>query len=274
MLNNIESFSQKTINALNHYVYALVNPADETIFYVGMGKGNRGFNSIKKIPKGNNELKSKIKGLRAEGIEPRLDILRYGMDKETAQEVEAAIIDSFGVSNLSNEIRGIHTKQGRTRAYDLNIQLGGKLLNIEDIQDNVILFFCHKALAKHHNYYDSTRQFWKLSEKRIKKTTDTDELFYKYAFTMRGNTVLEVYRILEWFSAGTTVSTRVPGDMKNRWEFIGGNVSPDIEKLYKNKMLFEKDSPLRGTQGGVRYLEIKTINKMTETELKEKSNER
>jgi len=153
--------------------------------------------------------------------------------------------------------RGMHTEKGRTRAYDLNLQLGGRQLNIEDIQDNVILFFCHKALAKHHNYYDSTRQFWKLSEKRIKKTTDTGELFYKYAFTMRGNTVLEVYRILEWFSAGTTVSTRVPEDKKNRWEFIGGNVSPDIEKLYKNKMLFEKDSPLRGTQGGIRYLEIK-----------------
>ena len=136
MLNNIESFSQKTINALNHYVYALVNPADETIFYIGEGKGNRGFDSIKKIPKGNNELKSKIKALRAEGIEPRLDILRYGMEKEIAQEVEAAIIDSFGKSNLSNVNRGMHTEKGRTRAYDLNLQLGGRQLNIEDIQDN------------------------------------------------------------------------------------------------------------------------------------------
>ena len=134
MQNKIESFPQKIFPFLDHYVYALVNPTDERIFYVGMGKGNRGFHSIKKIPKGNNELKGKIEDLRAEGKEPRLDILRYGMKKEIAQEVEAAIIDSFGVSNLSNEIRGIHTEQGRTRAYDLNIQLGGKLLNIEDIQ--------------------------------------------------------------------------------------------------------------------------------------------
>jgi len=264
MQNKIESFSTDTIKKLNHYVYALVNPVDEIIFYIGMGKDNRGFHSIKKIPKGNNELKSKIKALRAEGIEPRLDILRYGMKEEIAQEVEAAIIDSFGVGNLCNMIRGIHTKQGRTRAYDLNLQLGGKPLNIEDIQDNVILFFCHKALAKNNNYYDSTRQFWKLSEKRIKKTTGSGELLYKYAFTMRGNTVLEVYKILDWFPAGTTVSTRELGDKKNRWEFIGGNISSETEKMYKNKMLFEKNSPLRGTQGGVRYLEIKKFNKIKE----------
>ena len=74
---------------------------------------------------------------------------------------------------------------------------------------------------------------------------------------MRGNTVLEVYKILDWFPAGTTASTRKLGDKKNRWEFIGGNISSETEKMYKNKMLFEKDSPLRGTQGGVRYLEIK-----------------
>ena len=168
---------------------------------------------------------------------------------------------SFGVGNLCNMIRGIHTKQGRTRAYDLNLQLGGKPLHIEDIQENVILFFCHKALAENHNYYDSTRQFWKLSERRIKKITDSDELLYKYAFTMRGNTVLEVYKILDWFPAGTTASTRKLGDIKNRWEFIGGNISPETEKMYKNKMLFEKDRPLRGTQGGVRYLAIKKTMK-------------
>ena len=111
-----------------------------------MGQGNRGFHSIKKTPKeGNDQIRKTIKSIRAKGLEARLDILRYGMDKKTAQEVEAAIIDSFGVNNLSNAIRGINTKQGRTQAYDLNLQLGGAPLNIKDIQDNVILFFCHKA---------------------------------------------------------------------------------------------------------------------------------
>ena len=45
--NNIESFSQKTIKAIKYYVYALVNPKTENIFYIGKGSKNRCFKSWK-----------------------------------------------------------------------------------------------------------------------------------------------------------------------------------------------------------------------------------
>ena len=44
---NIESFSQKTIKAIKYYVYALVNPKTENIFYIGKGSKNRCFKSWK-----------------------------------------------------------------------------------------------------------------------------------------------------------------------------------------------------------------------------------
>ena len=37
---------------------------------------------------------------------PRIDIIRYGLSEEDALEVEAAVIDSIGVKNIDNEVRG------------------------------------------------------------------------------------------------------------------------------------------------------------------------
>ena len=38
-------FRQKVKEALGYYVYALVDPRDWKIFYIGKGKGNRIFHS-------------------------------------------------------------------------------------------------------------------------------------------------------------------------------------------------------------------------------------
>ena len=253
----IKSFSKLTKDSLGYYVYVLVDPDSNEIFYVGRGKNNRGFEHLNSKSKSESEKNKIIAGIRArdKDKEPRLDIIRYGLTERTAVEVESAIIDTIGLDKLSNSIRGRDTSKGRTKAEDLNIQLGGKYLNIEDIKDNVILFFCHKSLAKNNDIYDSTRQFWPLSEKRITQKNDNGELHYKYAFTMKGCTVIEVFEILQWYPAGTTVSSRkFIDDKKIRWEFIGSNSQQKIQKCYKNKLLFEGGVQLRPQQQGFRYI--------------------
>mgnify|MGYP001199844334 FL=1 len=243
--NNIESFSKKTIKAIKYYVYALVNPKTENIFYIGKGSKNRCFKSWKE----QNQKKDFI---------PRVDIIRYGLSEEDALEVEAAVIDSIGVKNIDNEVRGHKIEKSRMVASDLNRQLGGEKLNVEGIKDNAILFFPHKALERGEDLYDSTRQYWAVSKGKISKKTDSGDLFYKYAFGMKNEYVLDVYEIIEWFPAGTTISSRTfYDDGKTRWEFIGKNISRKIEKLYKNKRLYERGNPLITSQRGIRYLEIK-----------------
>jgi len=251
----LKSFSKLTKDRLDNYVYALVGPDNNEVFYVGRGKDNRGFQHLKNKAKSESEKTKIIAGIRARGKEPRLDIIRYGLNEKTAIEVESAIIDTIGLDKLSNSIRGKDTSKGRTKAEDLNIQLGGKHLNIEDINDNVILFFCHNSLAKNNDIYDSTRQFWPLSQTRITKRNVNGELYYKYALTMKGCTVIEVFEILQWYPAGSTVSSRkFIDDKKKRWEFIGSYPEKKIQKYYKNKLLYEGQSQLRPQQQGFRYI--------------------
>ncbi len=42
----VECFSQKTQEELKYYVYLLIDPRDDKIFYVGKGYGNRVFYHI------------------------------------------------------------------------------------------------------------------------------------------------------------------------------------------------------------------------------------
>ncbi len=69
---------------------------------------------------------------------------------------------------------------------------------------------------------------------------------------MKGCTVIEVFEILQWYPAGSTVSSRkFIDDKKKRWEFIGSNSE---QKFYKNKLLFENGVQLRPQQQGFRYI--------------------
>ena len=51
----MKSFSKKSIEILKHYVYALVDPETEEIFYIGRGKGNRGLSHLKNNNDDENE---------------------------------------------------------------------------------------------------------------------------------------------------------------------------------------------------------------------------
>ena len=46
-MSKIKGFSQRSIESLAYYVYALVDPRDNRIFYIGKGKGNRIFQHAK-----------------------------------------------------------------------------------------------------------------------------------------------------------------------------------------------------------------------------------
>jgi hypothetical protein len=81
------------------------------------------------------------------------------------------------------------------------------------------------------------------------------EFKYQYAFAMRESTILEVYKILSLYPAGTTVSNRTfKEDGVKRWEFVGSLAEKKIRKAYLNKVLHKNGTLLHAVQKGFRYL--------------------
>src|SRR5690242_718409 len=101
MEGNNMKFSQDIVNKLGYYIYLYIDPIDNKIFYIGKGKGNRVFDHL--TDESDTKKTLKIKEILNSGKEPKIEILIHGIkDEETALRIECAVIDIFGVENLSN----------------------------------------------------------------------------------------------------------------------------------------------------------------------------
>jgi hypothetical protein len=107
-----------TREALGFYVYALRDPRNGEVFYIGKGKGER---ILQHIAEANKDAKSekaklnRIKDIEAKGFEVEHLFLRTGMESsDEALAIEQAVIDAFlanratsnGASNLTNLVAG------------------------------------------------------------------------------------------------------------------------------------------------------------------------
>ena len=92
---------------LKSYVYVYSDPRNGKPFYIGKGRGNRVFSHLDDTSE--TDKVAAIASIRESGREPRIDILRYGLNEEEALLVEAAAIDLIGLSKLSNQVAGHHS---------------------------------------------------------------------------------------------------------------------------------------------------------------------
>ena len=105
-----------------YYVYILVDPTNDSIFYVGKGTGQRllahGYEAMLKADPGPRSSKvARIREIRAAGHEPRIDVVRHGLREDEALLVEAALIDCL--AGLTNKVAGHGAAVGRTSLAEL-----------------------------------------------------------------------------------------------------------------------------------------------------------
>ena len=105
-----------------YYVYVLVDPRDDSIFYVGKGTGQRllahGYEALLKADPGPRSGKvARIREMRNAGREPRIDVVRSGLTEQEALLIEAALIDC--VAQLTNKVAGHGAAEGRTSLGEL-----------------------------------------------------------------------------------------------------------------------------------------------------------
>lgn len=249
-------FSTSTTKQLEHYVYALVDPRDKSIFYVGKASSNnRAFDHLN-IGNGEQEKHNRIRQIREAGYEPGVEVLRYGLKSaKDSFEVEAAVIDALGLENLTNKVRGHGIDRGRQKACEVERLHGSKASAIEDIRDRYMLFFVNRTYSPtktEQELYDSTRQFWS----RVSQTTRTPSpsngaLPYPVGLAVVESVVVRAYSILAWFPAGSTLSSRQPSNPENHWEFVGQQLR---EQPLVGRRLTRGGSDLLANQIGYRYI--------------------
>jgi uncharacterized protein len=238
-------FSAGVRTKLDYYVYLLIDPTNDEVFYVGKGKGNRAF--CHTADDSNPELSKRIKSINRKGMVPRIDILMHGITSEEAHRIETAAIDLLGVENITNRVRGWDSSViGRMEASTLEAQLGDYPANITDpvllIRINQLYYYGMSPKE----LYEATRGVWILGRRREGAN---------YACAVYGGVIHEVYQITTWHPGGTTrYTTRDYDDVDapDRWEFKGKKAPESVRQRYVRHSVDNYFK--RHSQSPVRYI--------------------
>jgi len=87
-----------------YYIYALIDPRDDKIFYIGKGTGTRAYQHAQFKDGNNNPYKDrKIKKIFKENMEPLVKFLYENIEDESlAYSLEESVIQQIGINNLTN----------------------------------------------------------------------------------------------------------------------------------------------------------------------------
>jgi hypothetical protein len=251
----MDKIDLKIKNALGHYVYALIDPFDNKIFYVGKASGNNRVFDHLKSTKLETEKTKKIQEIIFKNAEPKIEILRYDLaTKEIAFEVEASIIDALGIENLTNVVRGHKIERGRLRLSEVKRLYGSAPTNIKTIKERYMTFYINKTYSTNLSeieIYDATRQFWTNVSKDKRTKNKQGKLDYPIALSIYDSVVIRVYSIVDWFEAGSTFSTRTT-KKTNAFEFVGNKI--EKHALLGKKLVNQDGTRIKANQQGYGYI--------------------
>ena len=240
-------FPKEIIEHMRCYVYLYIDPFTNKLFYIGKGKGNRVFHHLSDETE--SKKTNKIKEIRRKGKEPRIELLRYGLNEAEAAVIEASAIDLIGITNLTNNVRGNHSRTlGRVAVEDILIEFTAKPAKI---QHKTILIKINKTFRSDmtsDELYEATRGVWVVGKRRE---------HVELAFAVYHGIVREVYKIHKWYPVGTLdYKYRDISKLKNenRWEFKGIVAKKDIRELYVKKSV--RDYLSQGSQNPIRYVNV------------------
>jgi hypothetical protein len=227
---------------LKCYVYVYTDPRTGRPFYVGKGQGNRIFAHLD--DRAETEKTATIAALRASGLEPKIDILRYGLSDTEASLVEAAAIDLVGLANLTNRVAGHHSASlGRIGSEEVIAMLTARPVEVRHQAVLITINKLYRSDMSAEELYEATRGVWKIGLKREQA---------EYAIAVYQGIAREVYRIGAWHPAGTLpYRFRGPEDIQRpgRWEFEG-EVAADVRDQYVGNFVG------KGGQNPIRYANV------------------
>lgn len=237
----INKFSPEVCSELKYYVYRLIDPRNGQTFYVGKGKDNRVFahanDALKKCDLNNDEeidsLKlNTIRNIKKAGLDVIYLIHRYGLDEDTAYEVEAAVIDCF--DGLTNIVNGHYGNRGVSNALSLQQNLSVETYTepenlkymliktrwnrVDEIKES------NPELSYDECIYKATRSSWKIKPDKARQ--------YEYVLGVIDGIVQGVYKVKDWKLSDNGV----------RYEFDkdNDNVSSSVVEHFLKKRIPDK----------------------------------
>lgn len=181
----MKQFKQSVIEALKYYVYALVDPRDNKIFYIGKGSANRVYEHAEAAINSDNENNKldKIREIINQGKKVQYYILRHNLNENEAYMLESAIIDflSYPAFNtesiLTNIVSGHHQwNEGIKKVDEINIMYDCK--KIEPYEGDRLLLVSlnqsydrskSKDIYKRVNDYESACKYWRIDARKAPK---------------------------------------------------------------------------------------------------------
>lgn len=224
----LKSFSEKALQSLEgYYVYALIDPRTDNVFYIGKGTENRVFDhEIEKDKNPYSEKAKLIKEIEEAGLQVKRVIINKGLFEGEAFAAEASLINLLNYVNdikLSNIVAGHHFHECIT-VEDFEQQYGAERLTQDDIKHNILVIKINKKYHRGMNadeLYDIVRGFWKASMRSIKSRK------IEYVFGVYNQIVVAVYKPEEWHYVYENIDIPRADELKGE----------EYEKL-KNRLYF------------------------------------
>lgn len=251
-LNMSELFSPEICEQLRYYVYALQDPRDGKIFYIGKGVDNRVFahahDALTDVNRSTDKLDT-IRDIIKSGQEVKYYILRHDLDENEAFTVESVLIDFLtysgfnNVAKLSNIQSGHHMlDKGIMTEDDIRAQYACEPIEMLP-GERVLSINLNKSYSRKSEpddgkdaLYEAVRKYWRLSKANADRC---DYVLAEYHGVCRG-----VFKVDDkgWQKS----------DSESRYFFEGTLVDdPQVTCRFVNRKLPPKP---KGFMSPVRYL--------------------
>lgn len=241
-------FKESVIKELQFYVYCLVDPRDNKIFYIGKGHGNRVFQHADNALTSNDEnLKlDTIRNIISSGLNVKHYIIRHKLSEDAAYLLESTLIDmltykNFNLTSILTNIQAGHHQ------WDEGIKSAEEINALYDCQpfevfghDRLLIVKLNKTydnkstkrIYQRENMYEKARKYWKLNPVKAKNAD--------YVLAVYKGVVRAVYKPQKWYPV--TMPELYSG---TRYAFDGVEV-PDSPYLNKDISEYIKGmSPVR-----------------------------
>ena len=242
---SIKLFSEKAVEQLNgFYVYALIDPRNNQVFYIGKGIGNRVFSheiESGKSPKSEKAKLKRIQEIEAAGFDVKRIIITWSMTESEAFAAEAALINMLSFLSadmLTNAVAGHHVHEAMT-VEDFDLLYGAEHLKQEDIQHSIMVIKINKLYRKGMNpkeLYDIVRGNWRASMASIQKRN------VEYVFGVYNQLIVAVYKPDEWHYVHDRIDVPQIDDLDEKTLERGKDrvyfVCQDYEHLDKNQQFY------------------------------------